>query len=129
MERAAHMPNGRLSTHVLDTAQGRPAEGMSIELWRLDGPEGERREHIQTLRTNADGRTDVPLLRGEALVAGWYELIFGVGGYFARQPQLALPSPPFLDRVPMRFAIADVEARYHIPLLASPWAYTTYRGS
>ncbi len=123
------MAKGQLSTHVLDTAQGRPAEGMSVELWRLDGPTGGRHEHIQTVRTNADGRTDKPLLAGEAMVAGWYELVFVVGRYFAMQPQFVLPEPPFLDRVPVRFAIADAEVRYHIPLLTSPWAYSTYRGS
>jgi len=112
---------GRLTTHVLDTARGRPAAGVQVELWRLDG---ERREPVATARTNADGRTDAPLLDGPALTAGTYELVFAVGAYFA-----AGGEPPFLDRVPVRFGVADADAHYHVPLLASPWAYSTYRGS
>ena len=118
---------GRLTTHVLDTAQGRPAAGMVVELWRLDA-EGAKRELLKTVRTNADGRADAPLLAGEELAAGGYELVFAVGDYFAAQP-VATADPPFLDRVPVRFGIADPGAHYHVPLLVSPWAYSTYRGS
>lgn len=116
---------GRLTTHVLDTAQGRPAANLRIELWRLDSDE---RTLLKTTRTNADGRTDTPLLAGDELTAGVYELVFAVGDYFAEQP-VATAAPPFLDRVPVRFGIADAEGHYHVPLLASPWAYSTYRGS
>ena len=118
---------GRLTTHVLDTAHGRPAAGLTIELWSL-GPSGDDRRLLRSTRTNADGRTDVPLLTGDELTAGVYELVFFVGAYFAEQGT-ATPDPPFLDRVPVRFGIADPTAHYHVPLLASPWAYSTYRGS
>ncbi|HEY0605944.1 MAG TPA: hydroxyisourate hydrolase [Herpetosiphonaceae bacterium] len=116
---------GRLTTHVLDTAQGRPAANLLIELWRLESDE---RTLLKTTRTNADGRTDAPLLAGAELIAGVYELVFAVGDYFAEQP-VSTTTPPFLDRVPVRFGIADAEGHYHVPLLASPWAYSTYRGS
>ena len=112
---------GRLSTHVLDTAHGRPAAGMSVELWRGD-------EQLRALRTNDDGRTDAPLLADDELEAGEYELRFGVGDYF-RSAGTSLPSPGFLDTVPVRFGIADPDANYHVPLLCSPWSYSTYRGS
>jgi 5-hydroxyisourate hydrolase len=111
------MSGGRLTTHVLDTAAGRPAVGVAIEL-RRDGA------LLASATTNADGRTDAPLLEGDALVAGVYELLFDVGGYFA-----AAAEPPFLGRVPVRFGIADPDSHYHVPLLASPWSYSTYRGS
>ena len=124
--------SGRLTTHVLDTASGRPAAGVGIELWRLhpgnDGGEGVLRELVATARTNADGRTDRALLAEGALDAGVYEVIFSVGDYFARQGASGV-QPPFLDQVPVRFGIADVSAHYHVPLLVSPWSYTTYRGS
>ena len=116
---------GRLTTHVLDTAQGRPAAGMAIELWRL---RENGAELLKTARTNADGRADAPLLAGEELEAGSYELVFAVGDYFATQP-VPVAEPPFLDRVPVRFGIADPGAHYHVPLLVSPWSYSTYRGS
>lgn len=116
---------GRLTTHVLDTAQGRPAANLRIELWRL---ESDARTLLKTTRTNADGRTDAPLLAGAELKAGVYELVFALGDYFAEQP-VATATPPFLDRVPVRFGIADDAGHYHVPLLASPWAYSTYRGS
>ncbi len=116
---------GRLTTHVLDTAQGRPAANMTIELWRLDAPD-RRATLLKTVRTNADGRTDEPLLADGELAVGVYELVFAVGDYFGAA---ALPTPPFLDRVPVRFGIADAAAHYHVPLLTSPWAYSTYRGS
>lgn len=118
---------GRLTTHVLDTAQGCPAAGLAIELWQIDRGSGAR-ALLKTVRTNADGRTDGPLLAGGDLAAGTYELVFAVGAYFAGQP-VPTSSPPFLDRVPVCFTIADPAAHYHVPLLASPWAYSTYRGS
>ncbi len=117
-----------LTTHVLDTARGRPAAGMRVELARCDPASGERRL-IKAVRTNADGRTDEPLLSGEELTRGVYELAFDVGEYFAGQPETGSADPPFLGRVPVRFGIADPSAHYHVPLLASPWAYSTYRGS
>ena len=116
-------PGGRLTAHVLDTARGRPAGGLAVELSRLDGETGARTV-LTAVRTNGDGRTDAPLLEGEELRAGIYELVFGVGDYFGEAAD-----PPFLDRVPIRFGIADAGAHYHVPLLASPWAYSTYRGS
>lgn len=116
--------SGRLTTHVLDTAQGRPAAGLRIELFVLDP----KPRLLTSIVTNADGRGDGPLLQGAALVAAAYELRFHVGAYFAAQP-VALASPPFLDLVPVRFSIADPAAHYHVPLLVSPWAYSTYRGS
>jgi 5-hydroxyisourate hydrolase len=120
---------GRLTTHMLDTARGLPAAGVALELFRLhgDGAE-ERRERVTRSMTNADGRTDRPLLQGIDLRPGRYELVFLVGDYFRRAiPDL--PDPPFLDRVPVRFGIADAELHYHVPLLVSPWSYSTYRGS
>lgn len=116
---------GRLSTHVLDTASGRPAAGMRIDFSVIDG---ERWRLIKTLRTNADGRTDEPLLAAEAMVAGRYKIEFHVAEYF-REQGVMLPEPAFLDRVPLRFGIADVAAHYHVPLLCSPWSYSTYKGS
>ncbi|MDE1171234.1 MAG: hydroxyisourate hydrolase [Verrucomicrobium sp.] len=112
----------KLSTHVLDTCHGRPAAGLTIELFRLES--GGARTLLQTAATNADGRTDAPLLSGEAVQAGSYELLFHLGAYFQ---SLGVPSP-FLDEVPVRFAM-EAGGSYHVPLLASPWAYTTYRGS
>src|SRR5262249_24237623 len=115
----------KLSTHVLDTANGCPASGMQIELWWLGHGEPKL---LKTVRTNVDGRTDQPLLSAEEIKQGQYELIFSVGDYFAAK---GAPSGRvrFLDRVPVRFGIADTGASYHVPLLCSPWAYSTYRGS
>lgn len=110
---------GKLTTHVLDTATGRPAGGMTIELWQ----EGKR---LKSVKTNDDGRTDEPMLSGDAFVPGRYELLFYVGDYFASG---ASDDIRFLDRVPIRFGIADAGEHYHVPLLTSPWAYSTYRGS
>lgn len=118
---------GMLTTHVLDTMRGSPAADLQIQLWRLSGPEGQR-ELLKVTRTNSAGRTEAPLLQGEELLPGSYELTFAVGEYFVVQ-QVVLPEPPFLDIVPVRFGIADVGAHYHVPLLVSPWAYSTYRGS
>ena len=105
-----------LSTHVLDTMRGRPAAGLKIELWSRD-----RSELIKTVTTNSDGRTDGPLLAGNEMKTGAYELLFHVGDYFGERS--------FLDQVPVRFTISDPEAKYHVPLLVTPWAYSTYRGS
>ncbi len=116
----------RLSTHVLDTASGRPASGVALVLWRIE-PDG-RRIALVKAATNADGRTDQPLLAGGAFAVGHYELEFSVGDYF-RALGANLADPPFLDVVPLRFAIADPEGHYHVPLLVSPWSYSTYRGS
>jgi 5-hydroxyisourate hydrolase len=120
---------GRLTTHVLDTARGCPAAGVAIELYRLhgDGSE-ERRERVMRLTTNADGRTERPLLQGVDLRAGRYELVFFVGDYF-RRTLADLPDPLFVDRVPVCFGVAAPAEHYHVPLLASPWSYSTYRGS
>ncbi|MDP8950135.1 MAG: hydroxyisourate hydrolase [Actinomycetota bacterium] len=116
---------GRLTTHVLDTARGRPAAGMSVELFRLDPETGERKS-LKTVSTNDHGRTDTPLLDEQELVRGVYELVFEVGDYFLGEE---IPDLPFLGRVPVRFGVADTEAHYHVPLLVSPWSYSTYRGS
>jgi hydroxyisourate hydrolase len=118
---------GRLTTHVLDTARGRPAEGMAVELFRHPPADGVP-ERVTSARTNADGRTDEPLLASGELRAGSYELVFDVGAYFA-DAGLASSDEPFLGLVPVRFGIADPDASYHVPLLASPWSYSTYRGS
>jgi 5-hydroxyisourate hydrolase len=118
---------GQLTTHVLDTAQGRPAANMAIELWRLDTENGGR-ALVRSATTNADGRTGAPLLAGGDLQAGTYEMVFMVGDYFAKQG-ISTPNPPFLDQVPVRFGISDPTAHYHVPLLTSPWSYSTYRGS
>jgi 5-hydroxyisourate hydrolase len=111
----------KLSTHVLDLTSGRPAAGMKVELWR----QGAKAELLKTVTTNPDGRTDAPLLDGLAMAAGNYELVFAVRDYFAARKIEC----PFLDRVPIRFSISDASAGYHVPLLVTPWAYSTYRGS
>lgn len=119
------MSSGRLTIHVLDTAQGRPADSMEIELWSL---KGDGREHLKTVRTDEGGRTAEPLLEAEELRAGTYELVFGVGDYYTAE-RVETSEPPFLDRVPVRFGVADAGAHYHVPLLVSPWAFSAYRGS
>jgi 5-hydroxyisourate hydrolase len=116
---------GQLTTHVLDTAQGRPAAGLGIELARAEAS-GYRT--LCVVRTNDDGRCDAPLLAGAAFVAGRYRLSFEAAAYFTAQG-IVLPDPPFLDRVTIDFGIADPAAHYHVPLLLSPWSYATYRGS
>lgn len=117
---------GKLTTHVLDTAQGCPAVGMRLELWqKTETPESIL---LLTTTTNKDGRTQDPLRGSEALQAQTYEIIFYVGDYF-RQQRIPLPQRLFLDQVPIRFGIDDPEQHYHVPLLVSPWAYSTYRGS
>lgn len=107
-----------LTTHVLDTMRGCPAGEMKIELWSIAG---DAPKLLKTIRTNSDGRTDAPLLAGNELIVGAYELVFFVGDYFGERK--------FLDRVPVRFIISDANAKYHVPLLVSPWSYSTYRGS
>jgi 5-hydroxyisourate hydrolase len=115
-----------LTTHVLDTAKGTPARGLSIDLFRL---EGEARSKVKTVVTNADGRVDGgPILVGENFVAGHYELVFHAGDYL-RAAGTQLTEPAFLDVIPIRFGISDVTAHYHVPLLLSPYGYSTYRGS
>jgi 5-hydroxyisourate hydrolase len=105
-----------LTTHVLDVARGVPARGMTIELWSID-----QSKKLKTVQTNDDGRADSPLLSGDEMIAGTYELVFLVGDYFGERK--------FLERVPVRFNISDPSAKYHVPLLVSPWSYSTYRGS
>jgi hydroxyisourate hydrolase len=111
---------GALTTHVLDVAQGRPARGVRIELWRDE-------VRIAAVVTNDDGRSDAPLVAPGSLEVGVYELRFAVGAYFAGTATAA--DPPFLDVVPVRFGIADASADHHVPLLVTPWSYSTYRGS
>lgn len=109
---------GKLTTHILDTARGRPAAGVRIDLYRAGGEP----TLLATARTNADGRTDQPLLEGAQFTAGAYELHFYIGDYFDEPSR-------FLDLVPIRFRIDDTSAHYHVPLLCTPWSYSTYRGS
>ena len=115
---------GRLTTHVLDTATGRPAAGLAVALFRLG--DGERTS-VATALTNTDGRCDAPLLSGAAFAPGTYELVFGAGAYLESQG-LDLPEPKFLDEVVIRFGMAEAR-HYHVPLLLSPFGYSTYRGS
>lgn len=115
---------GRLTTHVLDTAHGCPGAGIPLELYALDP----QRTLLARLTTNADGRTDAPLLADAELRCGRYELVFQAGAYFAARG-LALAEPAFVDEVVLRFGISDVHAHYHVPLLVSPYSYSTYRGS
>ncbi|MEL6555182.1 MAG: hydroxyisourate hydrolase [Cyanobacteria bacterium J06621_11] len=146
---------GWLSTHVLDTANGTPAADMKIILWRVNGQaetnssdlsEGKavfgsteesktifrsqsNCQHLKTIRTNQDGRTDTPLLEGKDFQTGIYEIVFVVGDYFSERDLNLSKQHPFLDLVPIRFGIADTRSHYHVPLLVSPWSYSTYRGS
>jgi 5-hydroxyisourate hydrolase len=114
-----------LTTHVLDTARGAPAAGISVGLFALDGLE---RKLLAVAVTNADGRTDAPLISAAAARIGTFELVFHIGDYF-RRSGAAAAEPAFLDAIPIRFSVADPAAHYHVPLLASPWSYSTYRGS
>lgn len=116
---------GKLSTHVLDISSGRPGAGVAIGLFSI---EGDQRTLLKSVVTNRDGRCDAPLLEGDALLVGRYELVFDAGDYFARQGT-AMPSPRFIDRVTLAFGIADTTENYHVPLVVSPWSYSTYRGS
>jgi hydroxyisourate hydrolase len=115
-----------VTTHILDVSIGRPAQGVRVELYDLGGGSG--RTLVADVTTNADGRTDKPLISADAARAGQFELVFHVGDYF-RSQGVQLPNPPFLDIVPIRFGVADPQAHYHVPLLVSPWSYSTYRGS
>jgi 5-hydroxyisourate hydrolase len=116
---------GRLTTHVLDIANGKPGAGMVATLFRRAG---DRYEAIKSVTTNADGRADAPLLEGDAMLPGRYRLVFAAGTYY-RRLGVALPEPPFVDEVVIDFGIADAALHYHVPLLVSPWSYSTYRGS
>jgi len=115
---------GKLTTHVLDTALGKPAAGLAIELFRIDGG---NRIKLGDFTTNDDGRVDTPVLQGAAFKTGTYELIFHAGAYLDRTVP-DLPEPKFLDQIPLRFGIAE-DSHYHVPLLLSPFSYSTYRGS
>jgi 5-hydroxyisourate hydrolase len=121
----------RLTTHVLDLAAGHPAAGVAVELYAVErrGPPGgpETRRLLARAETGANGRCPRPLLEGGSLPPGIYEIVFSVGSYF-RANGVALPEPAFLDRVPVRFGVSDPEAEYHLPLLVTPWGYSTYRG-
>lgn len=116
---------GRLTTHILDTARGTPAAGVKIALYRLSG---QSHRKVKEMVTNADGRTEAPLLEGAALTAGIYELVFFAGDYL-RAAGLGQAEPLFLDEIPVRFGISDPAAHVHVPLLLSPFGYSTYRGS
>ncbi len=118
-----HPMTGYLTTHVLDTARGRPADGVRIDLYRIDGG---ARHHLARAVTNTDGRTDAPLLPEAEFAPGIYELVFGAGDYLRRGG--TLPEPPFLDEIPIRFGMAE-RVHYHVPLLVSAYGYSTYRGS
>jgi 5-hydroxyisourate hydrolase len=115
----------KLTTHVLDTMHGSPAAGMAVRLYRIDGAAATL---LRDIRLNDDGRADAPLLAGADMKAGRYRLEFDVAAHFHSRG-VALPEPPFLGTVPLDFGIADPTLHYHVPLLASPWAYSTYRGS
>lgn len=115
---------GYLTTHVLDTARGRPAAGLTIELYRIDG---DTRQLLRAMQTNADGRTESPILPETEFETGTYELIFHAGAYL--DPHFSMPEEPrFLDEIPIRFGM-DEATHYHVPLLLSPFGYSTYRGS
>lgn len=117
---------GKLTTHILDTANGCPAANVTIELYALQ--DNGQRHLVKIVHTNADGRCDAPLLEGSAMNIGTWELVFYSADYF-KTKGTALSDPPFLDVIPLRFTIADTNAHYHVPLLVSPWSYSTYRGS
>ncbi|OED50806.1 hydroxyisourate hydrolase [Leisingera sp. S232] len=116
---------GFLTTHVLDTARGCPAEGLKIDLYRIDGS---ARIHLRSLTTNSDGRTDEQILPAGEFATGTYELLFHAGGYLRATGQ-ADAEPLFLDEVPLRFGMSEADSHYHVPLLLSPYGYSTYRGS
>lgn len=124
---------GRLTTHVLDTAQGCPANNVGITLYRIESSQtGDVRQLLKQDETNQDGRLDSPILNDDAFQPGVYELVFQAGDYFrtgVRSGQLALDEPLFVDEVVLRFGISQSDQHYHVPLLVSPWSYSTYRGS
>jgi 5-hydroxyisourate hydrolase len=117
---------GKLTTHVLDTARGRPAVAVRVRVYRIG--EADQRVLLHEAVTNADGRCDAPLLEGGRFEAGVYEVVFGAGAYFAAQGSVGA-QPPFVGDVVLRFGIADAAQHYHVPLLVSPWSWSTYRGS
>lgn len=114
---------GYVTTHVLDTARGRPGSGISVSLYRIT----DQRELVKTMLTNTEGRTDQPVLSEDEFTKGTFELVFNVEDYFSNSP-LMQAEPPFLDEIPLRFTIST-DDHYHVPLLVSPWSYSTYRGS
>ena len=116
---------GKLSTHVLDTTQGKPGAGVEIELYSVNGG---ARTLLKRDTTNHDGRCSAPLLEGAQMQTGQYELVFAAGDYFASQG-VEVPTPRFIDRVTLAFGIASAEENYHVPLVVTPWSYATYRGS
>lgn len=116
---------GKLSTHVLDTAHGKPGANVAVELYAIDG---NGRTLLKRDVTNNDGRCGTPLLEGDSLQVGAYELVFAAGDYFAAQGVM-LPTPRFIDRVTIAFGVADASQNYHVPLVVTPWSYSTYRGS
>ena len=122
---SASETSGRLTTHVLDTVNGKPAAGVRITFEKADG---DTWHTVKTVATNQDGRTDQPLLAGDAMAAGRYRIVFHMADYFAKLG-MPLAKPPFLDRIPVEFAISDAHGHYHVPLLVTPWSYSTYRGS
>ena len=117
---------GLLSTHVLDTMHGRPARGVRLELYAV-APDGAR-TFVTKAETNADGRTDAALMEGESFRLGCYEIVFHLGDYFRRQGG-PVADPPFFDLVPIRFELVDPDYHYHVPVIAAPWTYSTYRGN
>jgi 5-hydroxyisourate hydrolase len=117
----------KLTTHILDIANGKPASGVVIELFRLSPSLSSTR--LASVISNCDGRCDAPLLEGDAFKTGVYEILFYIGDYFRKLQHSNLPEPPFLDTVVIRIGLADTQAHYHVPLLVSPWSYSTYRGS
>lgn len=118
---------GKLTTHVLDTTRGKPGHGISVALYRV---EDEQRLLLKTVVTNLDGRVDAPILENDDFASGVYELIFSVGSYFAQVEQSTVPAEPrFLDDVVIRFGISAANEHYHVPLLITPYSYSTYRGS
>ena len=123
MVQAAGMPG--LTTHMLDVMNGKPADGVRIDFSALDG---DAYRFIRTVHTNADGRNAEPLLTAETMKVGQYQLVFHIAEYFTKAG-VVLPNPPFLDKAIIQFGISDAASHYHVPLLASPWTYTTYRGS
>lgn len=116
---------GRLTTHVLDTSLGRPGKGIRVELYRIDG---DNRQKLAETITNDDGRCDAPILQGDAFTVGQYELVFHAGDYLRAQGVNA-DEPRFLDVIPLRFGVSNANEHYHVPLLISPYSYSTYRGS